>query len=142
MNFNRTDVKVSFEKPVFYINEEKRTVVCTLKYRVKTPFYAGTTKSEGGKTLAQDFSFLGLDDFEGEVRAKANCHDDDVFDAKIGTEIAYARAENIAYSEALNRIAGYNKGMMQLHSIFAEFEIKCRNHNAHNKQYIKDLGKE
>jgi hypothetical protein len=140
MNFNRTDVKISFEKPVFYINEEKKTVVCTLKYRVKSPLYEEDMFRTRDKKDNRPFYFLGMGEFEGEVCAKAKCHADDKFDAKIGTEIAYARAENMAYSEALNYVVECNDGLMQLRSMFAEFEIKCRNHNSHNKQYIKELG--
>ena len=131
MGFTRTDVKLSFDKPVFYINEEKKTVVCTLRYHLQTPVAYDDNNC---------FSSLGLGNIRGHVTQMSKCHPDDTFDTKVGTEIAYARAENMAYVEAMDHISKYNAQMLKLHSIYADFEIKYRNHNLHNKNYIKELG--
>lgn len=137
MRFNREDVRISFRNPVFYVNEDKKTVVCTLKYVLKVPSTCFVPNGEALFGAPEIGIFCPI---EGSVVAKSKCHADDVFDAKIGKDIAFARAENIAYTECYQLLDEYRGGLKALYDKISDFEIKYRNHNAHNSQYIKELG--
>lgn len=134
MKFTRDDIKISFGKPVFYVNEEKKTVVCVLDYAMIMPH---AVYEFGRNAYSSIGCYLPMG---GSVRAKAKCHKDDKFDVQVGENIAFARAENMAYTEVFSKLRDYAKGLEFLYNRISDFEIKYRNHNLHNNEYIKELG--
>ena len=130
MKFSRDDIKISFGKPVFYVNEDKKTVVCVLDYEAKFP----------GTEFFGDTGIY-MNDYTGQVKTKAKCHADDDFFAEIGCEIAFARAENAAYNEVERYVAKFEDGLNQYLGKIATFANKYANHNRHNNEYIEELGK-
>lgn len=142
MRFTRDDIKISFDKPVYYVNEEKKTVVCILGYKALIPQASFMPKS----VTVDEYGYwtgpigkLGFCDFEGSVTTKAKCHGDDVFDPEIGCDIAFARAENAAYSEVSRVVAEYENALNEYLAKIQAFQFKASSHNFHNDEYIADM---
>lgn len=133
MRFTREDIKISFDKPVYYVNEEKKTVVCTLNYTVFVPLNYDVAAFDVAAF------YYSIDNFSGSVTTKAKCHPDDVFDSDLGCDIAFARAENAAYSDSLRRITdSCNVFKIFLKKVDA-FKEKTIAHNNHNNDYVAEL---
>lgn len=146
MRFTRDDIKISFDKPVFYVNEEKKTVVCVLDYKALIPkagFSPKTVKRKEKNAYDQLFGYtygeVGFDSFKGSVKTKAKCHADDVFDPEIGCDIAFARAENAVYIEVWNIVHEYADALSEYWFKIDNFEDKVLAHNRHNSDYIEEL---
>ena len=144
MRFTREDIKISFDKPVYYVNEEKKTVVCVLDYQALIPqatFIPSKTPESDEYSLFEHVSFgnVGFLSFSGSVKTKAKCHVDDVFDSEIGCDIAFARAENAAYTEVLNVVREYASSLTEFLNKVDNFADKTISHNEHNSEYIAEL---
>ena len=79
----------------------------------------------------------------GTAKGVAICSPDDNFNADIGTQIACARAESNAYTNAAKRLSKrlnyLRKTTFDLDMICADFELKRRKIVIHNKEYIDEL---
>lgn len=88
-------------KPVFYINKEKRTVVCKITGILKG--FSGEVESDlVWNHPATDYS--GYGEAEMTFTGKAKCCPDDEWNETVGRQIAESRAKMKAYA-ALNQIA-------------------------------------
>lgn len=142
MRFTRDDIKISFDKPVYYVNEEKKTVVCVLDYQALIPqasFMPKSVKIPQDYVYTPSMGMVGFSGFYGSVKTKAKCHADDVFSPEIGCEIAFARAENAAYTEVWKVVDEYAAALEEFSAKITNFEIKADNHNLHNEDYVAEL---
>lgn len=79
----KSEIKLSFGSgPAFYVNQEKRTVVCVLNCRIR--------KFSGGKSKNNYFKTTGI----------ASCIEGDVFNEKTGKMLAESKAKKKAYNKA------------------------------------------
>lgn len=89
-------LKFRFDKTQFYVNEEKRTVVCKLS-GVLTGFTGEFENELAGTAAATKVAFA--DEFAiMEFTAKAKCCPNDSFDEKVGKQIAESRAKMKVYA--------------------------------------------
>lgn len=89
-------------KPVFYVNKEKRTVVCKIAGILRG--YSGEYEDD----LVRDHpatSSVGWEMVEMTFTGKAKCCPDDEWNETVGRQIAESRAKMKAYA-ALVQIAG------------------------------------
>lgn len=127
VRFNRNDIKISFdERPLFFVNEAKKTVVCKLSGEVCLP---------QGDWFVPSLSI----DCDVCVTGVAKCNGDDVFDVNRGKRIALAKAENKAYLTVLHRAEDAAKDLQVLINAVDEFADKTYRCCAHNEDYIEKL---
>ncbi len=136
---NSTQIKISFEKPLLYIDAERKFVKCTLKGVLHLP-----------KEVAKSLGYP--EDLKVAARSTAVCKENDVFSEEKGVKIAVAQAESNAYRNAADRlvrswkrgndieIAGTDEDNPTLNSKVNAFVAKANGCVAHNKRYIAQIG--
>lgn len=130
MAFNRNNFKISFvnEMTRFFVNEEKRTVVCVLYGNLNVP-----TIWDGCVYIPQNLLC---------ERGVAKCAPEDVFDVERGKRIALAKAENQMYLSALKYLDNYMAQIAVFVNAFEMFNDKAYHACAHNDDYISSLSYE
>lgn len=126
--YSRNDFKLrfsNFERPKFFINKKKGTVVCKLVTILETPRSFDSAVQIG----EQYFESVGV----------AKCSSDDVFDEVRGKKIALAKAENDAYTQAYNYLNTYLKELEFFVKNINNFTKKAVGCKVHNNDYIKSL---
>lgn len=119
---DRSDIKIRFFNPEFYINEKKQTVTCKLHFRVEAPYIIRVlTKCCLAKT----------------VIATATLKNNDVFNVNVGKKVALAKAENMAYSIANNLITDAYKNILNATKAISDFRYKATRVKEHNIEYMK-----
>lgn len=89
-------LKFRFDRTQFYVNEEKRTVVCKLT-GILTGFTGDFENELAGSAKNTKVAFA--DEFAVmEFTAKAKCCPNDTFDEKTGKQIAESRAKMKVYA--------------------------------------------
>ena len=127
-NYSRNDIKITFNtEPVFYINEEKKTVACRMSGTIVGP--KSTYWGEPNFVCNSDISACGV----------AKCTENDVFDVNRGKRIALAKAENKIYLTALKRLEYSANSMRFLLETLDNFSEKVYGCCAHNEDYIESL---
>ena len=137
---NRTQIKISFEKPLLYADAKRRFVKCTLKGVLHLP-----------KQVALSLGFP--EDFKVTSRSTAICKNDDVFSEDKGVKIAVAQAEANIYRNAAERLVrAWKRGNdlevdyirdenhPTLNSYVNAFVKKALGCVEHNKRYVKEIG--
>lgn len=137
---NRTEIKISFEKPLLYANAERRFVKCTLKGVMHLP-----------KQVAKSLGFP--EDFNVTAKSIAICKPGDKFSEEIGVKIAVAQAEANIYRNAAERLVrAWKRGNdvrveyiddpdhPTLNLKVNEFVRKANGCVEHNKRYVKEIG--
>ena len=99
MYFNGNKIKLSFSRAKY--QTVGNTVYCTLQYTVNVP----GAYSDMIATVANDKQTF-------TTTAKATCNGDDIFDKKLGRDIANARAEAKAYRHAKNLVSMARAGKL------------------------------
>lgn len=134
-------IKLSFAEPEFYVNVEKRTVTCVLRYRMRS------TSDDGYNKLWSALGYMSdhvLDEDTNALRygfmatETAVARPEDEFDVEKGKKIARAKAETSAYkytAKALYRVMG--EALKVLTDSSAEFIAKASTVCKHNKEYIE-----
>lgn len=137
---NRQEIKISFDAPLLYIDEERRIVKCTMRGTLLLP-----------KNVAKSLGF----DTEVKViaRSSATCKEDDTFSAEKGVKIAVAKTEANAYRNASDRlIRAWYRGNdcivdyiespehPTLNSYVNAFARKANGCIEHNKRYVAQIG--
>ena len=125
----RNDIKISFEKPIYAIDEKNGVVVCTLRYKVKAPntvIFAsrGTIYSSPWRMIQS-------------VKAVARVKDNDIFDVNVGKKVSLAKAENLAYSHVNEWAKTAFKSLCDTSDAIVEFTRKANKVRTHNVEYIK-----
>ncbi len=120
----RNNIKISFEKPIYAVDEKNGVVVCTLRYNANAPnnvIYA----SKNTIYMTQS------------VKAVARVKDNDVFDVNVGKKVSLAKAENLAYSHVNEWAKTAFKSLCGASDAIVEFTRKANKVRAHNVEYIK-----
>ena len=127
MSYSRDDFKLTFYKDgaQFFINEEKRIVVCKVSAEINVPWDYESVVSIPWKK------------FEGEGIAK--CSPEDVFDIERGKRIALAKAENQAYLNATRYLHNVHIQLEFFINRIDRFKDKALRHCVHNEDYMNSI---
>lgn len=128
MYFNGNKIKVSFDRAKYHTNGNE--VYCTLQYRVIVPdvisAYMDTIIGFGTHTAV----------------GKAKCNGDDVFNKKLGRDIANARAEAKAYKHAQVLVNKYVKELAKTYyNMTLEFDERVDFIQRHDAEYVAEISK-
>lgn len=110
---SRTLTKITFDKPIYYVDKEKRTVVCK---------------------LWAEWNYDMWDNF-----GTATAAPEDEWDEELGKKIARARAESAAYSRATVLANKWVDTMARTLRELCKLQAKADGVKAHNKRYIASL---
>lgn len=125
----RNDIKISFEKPIYTVDEKNGVVICTLRYKADAPstviFASRGTIHGSPRHMTQS------------VKAVARVKDNDVFDVNVGKKVSLAKAENLAYSHVNEWAKTAFKSLCSASDAIVEFTRKANKVRAHNVEYIK-----
>ena len=90
--------KLTFKETKYYVNKEKKTIVCLLSFEVKDP-----ENFIEERLIALAINKLYRDKYPWEFTSKglAKCSDDDTFDEVLGKRIAESKAKKAAYKIAM-----------------------------------------
>lgn len=125
----RNNIKISFEKPIYAIDEKNGVVICTLKYKASAP---------AGVIFASESTIHGSPWHMNQmVKAVARVKDNDTFDVNIGKKVSLAKAENLAYSNVKNWMMLAHKEVVKTIRVMKDFKDKAEKVRAHNVEYIK-----
>lgn len=125
----RNNIKISFEKPIYAIDEKNGVVVCTLKYKVDAPSTV---------IFASESTIYGSPwHMIQSVKAVARVKDNDIFDVNVGKKVSLAKAENLAYSHVNEWAKTAFKSLCSASDAIVEFTRKANKVRAHNVEYIK-----
>lgn len=125
----RNNIKISFEKPIYAVDEKNGVVVCTLRYKAKAPnivIFASRGTIHGNPWYMNQ-----------SVKAVARVKDNDTFDVNIGKKVSLAKAENLAYSNVKNWMMLTHKEVVKTVRVMKDFKDKAEKVRAHNVEYIK-----
>ena len=124
----RNDIKISFEKPIYAVDEKNGVVVCTLRYKVKAP---NNVIFAARGTICSPLLMIQ------SVKAVARVKDNDKFDVNIGKKVSLAKAENLAYSHVKEWVKTALKSLCNASDAIVEFTRKVNKVRTHNVEYIK-----
>lgn len=125
----RNNIKISFEKPVYTVDEKNGVVVCTLRYKAEAP---NTIIFVSRGTIHGSPWYMNQ-----SVKAVARVKDNDTFDVNIGKKVSLAKAENLAYSNVKNWMMLAHKEVVKTVRVMKDFKDKAEKVRAHNVEYIK-----
>ena len=124
----RNDIKISFEKPIYAVDEKNGVVVCTLRYKVKAP---NNVIFAARGTICSPLLMIQ------SVKAVARVKDNDKFDVHVGKKVSLAKAENLAYSHVNEWAKTAFKSLCGASDAIVEFTRKANKVRTHNVEYIK-----
>lgn len=121
------EIKLSFgEGAAFFVNEEKKTVVCVLNCKLKNVRKKGLKRS-------QDFKCIGI----------AKCSDGDEFSEKLGKMISESKAKKKAYNKASRimrkRNEFYSKKAAETSFVTEKFEYLEEKEKVHLQLLMDNL---
>lgn len=119
---DRSDIKIRFFNPEFYINEKKQTVTCKLSFRAETPY---VIRALINRWLSKT------------VIATATLKNNDSFDVNVGKKVSLAKAENLAYSHVNELAKTTFKSLCSASDAIVEFGRKTKKVREHNVEYMK-----
>lgn len=125
----RNNIKISFEKPIYAVDEKNGVVVCTLRYKTSAP----STIIFASRGTIHDNPWYTIQ----SVKAVAKVKDNDTFDVNIGKKVSLAKAENLAYSNVKNWMMLAHKEVVKTVRVMKDFKDKAEKVRAHNVEYIK-----
>ena len=125
----RNNIKISFEKPIYAVDEKNGVVVCTLRYKASAP--AGVIFASAGTIHGSPWHMNQM------VKAVAFAKNNDKFDANIGKRVSLAKAENLAYSHVNNWAKTAFKELCRASDAIVEFSRKTNKVRTHNAEYMK-----
>lgn len=125
----RNNIKISFEKPIYAVDEKNGVVVCTLRYKVK---------ASNNVIFASKNTIYGSPcHMTQSIKAVARVKDNDTFDVNVGKKVSLAKAENLAYSHVNEWAKSAFKSLCSASDAILEFTKKANKVRAHNVEYIK-----
>ena len=135
MSINKTHIKLKIKNESTIVDEKNHRVIHIIDWALDAP------------DLMNNLCWMIRKDdrlnFCGRAKGVAVCHPEDKFDPEIGKKMARAIAESNAYHNAATRIRKHlvqlNTIVNQLSNIGADFVIKAKNIEIHNKEYQDSL---
>lgn len=124
MRLSRNEIKLTFGKPNYFVNENDGTVKCRVSYHLQIPCDA-----DGEVFIAPEKY--------SSVTAIAKCRKGDKFDAEIGKKVARAKAESRAYSRCANHLYPHMDKAFLRTTIINDFIEKAYDCVEHNENYLK-----
>ena len=124
MRLSRNEIKLTFGKPCYHVNENDGTVKCRVSYHLQIPHDA-----DGQLFIAPEKY--------SSVTAIAKCRKGDKFDAEIGKKVARAKAESRAYARCANHLYPYMDKAFLKTTILSNFIEKAFDCVDHNAEYLK-----
>lgn len=133
-SLDKTYIKLKIKRESTIVDERNRRVIHIIDWELDTPdlvniLFWGIRKGEL--------------DLCGKAKGIAVCHPEDKFNPEIGKKLARAIAESNAYHNAAARIRKHlrqlNKVVNQISNIGADFIIKAKDIEIHNKEYQDSL---
>lgn len=125
----RNNIKISFEKPSYVVDEKNGVVICKLAFKVDAP--SCVTFASKGRINNNPCHFVQTS--KGVAFAKNS----DTFDINIGKRVSLAKAENLAYSWVNNWAKSAQNELVNAISTIIDFSNKTRKVREHNVEYIK-----
>jgi hypothetical protein len=125
----RNNIKISFENPIYAVDEKNSEVVCTLRYKAKAP----NTVIFALKSTIHGSPWYKIQ----SVKAVARVKDNDTFDVNVGKKVSLAKAENLAYSYVNEWAKTALKALCSASNAIVEFSRKTNKVRTHNVEYIK-----
>ena len=110
-------LKLSFDLPEFFIDEEKGVTVCKLTSVLK----------DENRTMYYEFNTIG----------KAKVSGNDTFDSLTGRRISFAKAESKAYNKTSKILEKVTINYIQSINTFRNFTEKAENCVEKNNKYIE-----
>ena len=104
-------MKLRFEQPVYYINKEKRTVVCTIE---------ASFDSYDLRELDPDFLYSNNTFY---ARGITKCKEPDVFNEEIGKRLAESKAKMQAYKKAFKFLDSFKKNLNKKFEIITSTQV-------------------
>lgn len=134
LSLNKTHIKLKIKKESTIVDEKNHRVIHTVDWVLDAP------------DLMNNLFWMirndGLD-LCGKAKGIAVCHPEDKFDPEIGKRLSRAIAESNAYHNAATKIRKYlvqlNTIVNQVSNIGADFIIKAKDIEIHNKEYQDSL---
>lgn len=125
----RNDIKISFEKPEYIVDENKGVVICKLRFKMYAPKMCvlATKSTQWGDPWC----------FHQVSKGVAFAKDTDKFDVNVGKRVSLAKAENQAYSYVNEWAKSAFKSLCDASNAVVEFTRKANKVRAHNVEYIK-----
>lgn len=133
-SLDKTYIKLKIKRESTIVDEKNHRVIHIIDWELDTPdlvniLFWGIRKGEL--------------DLCGKAKGIAVCHPEDKFNPEIGKKLARAIAESNAYHNAAARIRKHlrqlNKVVNQISNIGADFIIKAKDIEIHNKEYQDSL---
>lgn len=129
MYFNGNKIKLSFSRPKYQTLGNE--VYCTLQYTVNVP-----------GSYSDMIAAVPNDKLTYTATAKATCNSDDVFDKKLGRDIARARAEAKAYKQADTLVKKQVQKLVKIyHDMTLDFSERVDYIQKHDAEYVAELSK-
>lgn len=125
----RNNIKISFEKPIYNVDEKNGVVVCTLKYKATAP--VSVIFASEGTIHGSPWHMNQI------VKAVARVKNNDDFDVNVGKKVSLAKAENLAYSHVNDWAKTAFKMLCSASDAIVEFSRKTKKVREHNVEYIK-----
>ena len=121
---DRIRLSFSDRETKFFVNEEKKTVVCKMSAYLVIPNAFANVDVWGNRF---------------NVKAIAKCCPGDVFNEEIGKRIARAKAESKAYKYAIEFSKGIMTQLIEAKAMFNNFIEKGNKSIEHNTKYIDSI---
>lgn len=133
-SLNKTHIKLKIKRESTIIDEKNRRVIHIIDWELDTPNLVNilfwSIRNDGS-------------DLYGRAKGVTICLQDDKFNPEIGKKLARAIAESNAYHNAAARIRKHlrqlNTIVNQISNIGADFIIKAKDIEVHNKEYQDSL---
>lgn len=125
----RNNIKISFEKPIYTVDEKNGVVICVLKYKADAP--SNVIFASSGTIYSSPW----YDTYS--VKAIARVRDNDKFDANVGKKVSLAKAENLAYSHVNDLVKSARISMCRSLYAIRSFSRKVNKVKKHNIEYMK-----
>lgn len=128
------NLKLSFNGTKYYVNFKKGTVTCTSNCHLKCgdENYLYIINNILMYTLKEDSVWGGF-----SVKATARLNEGEVFDEKVGMQVARAKMESAAYKRMNNILTRVQNEMNKVGTIVSNFNQKAVGVLEHNDGYLE-----
>lgn len=115
-------IKIKFDDPEFFVNEENKTVTCKLRGFINMP--------EGTYRVWEDIV---------NTIATAECSPEDEFNIEKGKRISLAKAESKIFKRARKSLLLLKNDLEYTRDLISGYQINSQSYIDHNEDYIKTI---